>query len=178
MAALSSQATAAQPLASLLAHLHYEEQLYGCLVQLLEQVRTALITHQRPELEQALQQQERCLTLLQGAMPQRQELMAAVALEVQAPVDSSLGHLLAKVPDLRSRVQLQALQRNIHQHLGAIPLLQQQNQVLIQQAQAYVDFTLESIHDLAQTSEPAVYSHRGSFQQPVAEPVATCNFDA
>lgn len=175
---MSSATTAAQPVASLLAHLHHEEQLYGCLVQLLEQVRTALVTHQRPDLEQALQKQERCLSLLQAGASQRQALMAAVALDVQLPVDSSLGALIAHTPDLRSRVQLQALQRSIHQHLGAIPGLQQQNQVLLQQAQAYVEFTLESIHDLAQTAQPAVYSHRGYSQQPVVEPVATCNFDA
>jgi flagellar biosynthesis/type III secretory pathway chaperone len=153
----------------LVQQLEKEEQYFQCLVQLQEQMQTCLIKNQQTTLEQVVRQHEQCLQLMQQASKTRKKMLQ--------PFGADLTTALETISDLRSKIQIKALQQKINAHIASLQQLRATNQVLAEQGLKYVQQTTEFYRSLTCSGAPAVYSPYGQMQIAAEPTKSMCEYD-
>lgn len=142
--------------------LNQEEQYFQCLVQLQQQLQDCLIHNRSHEIEPLVQQQDKCLQIMQQCEQER--------LRQLQPWGANLSLALEQAPDLKTRTQLKVLQQKINRHIQQLRHLRHANQALLEQGMAYIQYSTELYRSLACAGSASVYSPHGQVQI-ASEPV-------
>lgn len=162
----------------LISQLEQEDQLYSELVHLLEEEKEIIIKNERSSLATNIQQQESLFDEITCIEIERTEMLHQFASSKNIPVEKlSLPRLVPMIMHPQIRSQLQQLQKNLKNKIEQIKYLGHLNRILIQQAVAFIDQSLDLFSDVINSNQDKVYSPYGAVNM-AAEGHQMLNYNA
>lgn len=157
--------------ADLLPLLQTEAQALTALLQAMDELQQSLIKGSAEAIRVRALSCDNRRKALENAAQERQETQTAQH-------NLSLSQWIENTSDLRLRVRLQAVQKELLEKVNVLRKKQHQNQALIAQGQALTEETLQMLIHLQQQGQPAVYGRQGQEASQWEQERSICDFNA